>query len=141
MPKWSVASADRAFREGTLQAWIEAYLQEPEWANPGLLRRVRAYSVSWPAPQLIGVDQFRRVAGPGPEFRFPKDPAKWETDIAAILARSFDPDQVPLVLGWIDPDESINLADGNHRVEASKRLGITHLWSLIHQTPLREPGP
>ena len=141
MSDWSTASAERAFLKGSLRVWIEAYLQVPEWANPGLLRRVSADSVSWPSPELIAIDRFQLIAGPGPNFKFPKDPVQWEMDIAAILARPFDPNQLPPILGWIDPDDSINLADGNHRVEAAKRLGITHLWSLIHPSPLREWEP
>jgi hypothetical protein len=139
MADWTVDSANVAYREGRLQAWIEAYLQVPDWANPGLLRRVRTYSVGWPSPELVPVDRFRTIAGPGSEFRFPKDPEEWEAGVQAILSQPVTIEQLPPVIGWIDADGSTNLADGNHRLDAAKRLGIPAIWALIHPTPLRDP--
>jgi hypothetical protein len=135
---WSVTSARLAFAEYRLQDWIEQYLQVPDWANPGLLRRVRAFSVEWPAPELVVLDRFDLIAGPGPDFHFPKDPAVWEREVAAIVARGISVESLPPLIGWAKEDGRLNLADGNHRVAAAERAGIGQLWALVHPTPLSD---
>lgn len=136
--KWSIGAARLAFEEGRLQDWIEEYLQVPEWANQGLLRRVRAFSVEWPAPELVVLDRFDLIAGPGPDFRFPKDAAVWEREVAAIVARGISVESLPPLIGWVKEDGRLNLADGNHRVAAALRVGIKELWTLVHPVPLSE---
>ncbi|OWU65439.1 MAG: hypothetical protein CBB60_004675 [Armatimonadetes bacterium Cent15-Ar3] len=134
--RWSSAAARRAFEEDRLQEWIEEYLQVPKWENLGLLRRVRAYSVEWPAPELVLLDRCDPISGPSPSLMFPKNIQSWERDVLAILERGIDVDLMPPLLVWVKPDCRLNLADGNHRVAAAKRLGITKLWALVHPTPL-----
>ena len=135
---WSSDGARRAFEAGRLQAWIEEYLQVPEWENPGLLRRVRAFSVEWPAPELVALARFELIAGPGPDFRFPKDPAVWEREVAAIVSRGIGVETLPPLIGWVREDGRLNLADGNHRVAAAERVGIAQLWAIVHPTPLSD---
>ena len=135
---WSVTSARLAFAEHRLQDWIEQYLQVPDWANPGLLRRVRKFSVEWPAPELVVLDRFDLIAGPGQDFRFPKDPEVWEREVAAIVARGISVESIPPLIGWVKEDGRLNLADGNHRVAAAERVGIGQLWAVVHPTPLSD---
>lgn len=137
MTRWTLEDARSAHAKGQLQTWIENYLQVPEWSNPGLLRRVREYSVVWPAPELVQIDQFILIAGPSESFMFPKDPDVWEQRIAPMVVLGINPELLPPLIGWVREDGRLNLADGNHRVEAAKRLGIEHLWALIHPTPLK----
>ena len=137
MPPWNLESAQTAYEQGKIQDWIEAYLQVPEWENLGLLRRVREYSTSWLAPQLIELDRLVVVAGPGPAFKFPKDPLEWANEVGVISRDHPAPDDLPPMIAWIDPDSSLNLADGNHRRAALMELGYLEGWVLVHEGPLR----
>ena len=136
---WDCDSARDAFANGNIQTWIEAYLQVPEWENLGLLRRVLAYSSVWSPPRLVEINDLRRIAGPGEEFTFQQDPDRWESEIQTMLSPGIHRDSVPPVIAWIDPDGSINLADGNHRVDALARAGFQDVWAIVHETPLRSP--
>lgn len=135
--EWNLDSCMKAFDERKLQEWIENYLRVPDWKNLGLLRRVEAYSVNWPGPQLYQISDFDRVAGPGAEFKFPQDPDDWAQQVAAIASKMPRPSDLPPVIGWKDPEGTINLADGHHRLAALTQLGYTQVWALVHETPLR----
>ncbi len=135
--EWGLDSCVKAFEERRLRAWIEEFLVVPEWRNEGLLKRVQDFSVYWPAPVLVPLGEFARIAGPGPEFKFPQDPNEWSAKIDEIVQRQPRPEDLPPVIAWRDPDGSINLADGNHRVDALKKMGYTSAWALIHDGPLR----
>ena len=135
--EWDLDSCMKAFDERRLREWIEAYLQVPEWKNAGLLRRVREYSVVWPGPELLSISDFDLVAGPGPEFKFSQDPEQWAMQVGAIASKLPRPSDLPPVIAWKDPDGTLNLADGHHRVAALEQLGFTQVWALVHETPLR----
>ena len=134
---WDLNSCREAYAKRRLREWIEAYLIEPDWENLGLLRRVKQFSVYWPAPVLMPISAMERVTGPGPEFKFPQDPDVWNEAVNAIVTQRPQPDELPPVICWRDPDGVINLADGNHRVEALERLGYEYAWALVHDGPLR----
>jgi hypothetical protein len=134
---WDLTTCQAAYAERRLRAWIEEYLQQPRWINEGLLRRVKEYSVYWPAPVLMPISAMERVAGPSPEFKFPQDPEDWDEKVNNIVAMRPQPDELPPVICWRDPDGVINLADGNHRVDALERLGYEYAWALVHDGPLR----
>lgn len=137
MSAWSLKFAQIAFEQGRIQEWIEAYLQVPEWENLGLLRRVREYSNSWLAPQLFEISRLHRVAGPGDSYRFPKDPATWNQEVNAILSGRPNREEFPPIIAWRELDGVLNVADGNHRLDALTRLGYEEAWVLLHDGPLR----
>ncbi len=135
--KLDLDSCMKAFDEGRLQEWIENYLQRPGWENSEVLRRIRAYSVNWPGPELVPISNFDRVAGKGTEFIFPQDPDEWVQQVQAITSKMPRPSDLLPVIGWKEPEGTINLADGHHRIAALKQLGYTQVWALVHETPLR----
>ena len=135
--EWDLDSCRQAYDERRLRQWIEEYLQVPEWENLGLLRRMREFGVYWSAPVLMPIAGLSRVAGPGPEYKFPQDPIEWERKVNAIAIMRPTPDHLPPVIAWRDPDGSVNLADGNHRVAALEKLGYEYVWALVHNEPLR----
>ncbi len=126
-----------AFERGEDQDWIERYLQVESWQNLGLLRRVRAHSSSWLPPQLIEIARLQRIAGPSESFRFPQVPDEWIRAIQAIVATRPSPDSLPPVIAWQELDGVINLADGNHRVDALTEMGFRSCWVLLRDGPLR----
>ena len=135
--EWGLDSCVNAFEARRLREWIEEYLQAHESNNPGLLQRVRNYSIYWPAPVLVQIADFYRISGPGPEYEFPQDPTEWTAKVDSIANGRPRPEDLPPVIAWRDPDGSINLADGNHRVAALEQLGYKSAWALIHNEPLR----
>ncbi len=134
---WDLISAREAFSRGEIQAWIEQYLQVEAWQNPGLLRRVRLYSTCWSAPQELPIANFFRIAGPGAAYLFPQDPVSWDLAIAPIIGANPAPEDFPPVIAWRELDGVLNLADGNHRLDALSALGHKTCWVLLHEGPLR----
>lgn len=134
---WDLESANVAFRNGVLQEWIESYLQVEDWQNLGLLRRVRAYSSRWLPPQEIGIALLSRIAGPSLEYKFPQDPVEWERAVQVIVDSNPTMESLPPVIAWREFYGEINLADGNHRVDALASMGFTICWVLLHDGPLR----
>ena len=135
--EWDLDSCMKAFDERRLQGWIEDYLRVPGWKNMGLLRRVQAFSVDWPGPELHQISDFDLVAGLGADFRFPQIPEEWAEQVEAIASKRPRPSDMPPVIAWKDSDGTLNLADGHHRVAALKQMGYTQVWALVHETPLR----
>lgn len=135
--EWDIDSCMKAFDERRLQEWIEDYLRVPAWKNVGLLRRVQAYSVDWQGPELHSISDFDTVAGPSAAFRFPQDPEEWAEQVQAIVSKMPRPSDLPPVIAWRDPEGTLNLADGHHRLAALTQLGYTQIWALVHETPLR----
>ncbi len=139
MSEWNLSSAQSAFDRGDGQTWIEDYLQQPEWLNEGLLARVRSYSSSWLAPEQISPDAFFRIAGPGDGFMFPQDLVKWKREVAVIVSSRPSPEDLPPLIAWRELDGILNLADGNHRLDALRELGHNEAWTIVHDGPLRSP--
>lgn len=134
---WNLESARYAFAEGRIQSWIEAYLQELEWENLGLLSRVQKYGKQWLEPQLLPLESLFRVSGPGPEFLWPKDPDRWQESIDRMIMGKPSREEFPPLIAWRELDGVINLADGNHRADALSALGYSEAWVLVHESPLR----
>jgi hypothetical protein len=126
-----------AFERGAGQDWIERYLQVESWQNLRLLRRVRAHSSSWLPPQLIEIARLQRIAGPSESFRFPQDPDEWTRAVQAIAVTRPSLESLPPVIAWRELDGTLNLADGNHRVDALMKMGFRSCWVLLHDGPLR----
>ncbi len=137
MAAWDQSSARHAAAEGRLQEWILAYLEVPEWANPGLARRVRAYATVWEGPILVSLSDRVRIAGPGAGYRFPQDPEAWEAGVSRIVADGLNAERLPPLILWRNEDGGLNVADGNHRMDALARVGITEAWALVSPHPLR----
>ena len=127
METWNVASARAALDLGS---WIVAYLSQPEWRNDGLIRRIRDYASVWEGPTMVQLAPLVRIAGPGPEFRFPPNPATWQTDVEQIVARGVDPETMPPLILWRD-GENLQIADGNHRRDALLDCGFTQAWAIV----------
>lgn len=134
---WNQGSARRAFSEGRIQSWIEAYLQVPDWENLGLLHRVREYGSQWLEPQLLPIEGMFRVSGPGPSYLWPKDAGRWEEAIQRMVAGKPSREDFPPLIAWRELDGVVNLADGNHRADALTALGYSEAWVLLHDGPLR----
>ena len=136
---WTVESARKAHCEGSIQDWVVAYLSIPDWQNLGLIRRIQSHSISWQEPQLMPIESLERTAGPGPHYRFPKDPDEWNREVRVIAESLDEPIELPPIICWLEDDGEINVADGNHRLDALTSLGHTHAWVLLHNGPLRSP--
>ena len=135
--EWNLHSAQEAFSLNRLQDWIEEYLQVAEWEDLGLLKRVQSYSTKWLEPSLLPIATLERIAGPGDLYRFPQDPGKWAEEVSRICDGAPAPDDLPPVIAWREVDGVLNLADGNHRVDALTALGYQKIWVILHDGPLR----
>ena len=134
MATWDLASARAA---GNLHDWIVAYLSVPEWENLGLLRRVRAYATVWEGPRRVALSDLVRIAGPGETFAFPQDPVAWQRSIDAMIQHGVIPEALPPMILW-RIEGGLNVADGNHRLDALRQSGFDEAWAIISPYPLRE---
>ena len=76
------------------------------------------------------IDAFHRLAGPGPAYRYPKNSIEWEAAVQAIVDRGIDIEQMPPVIAR-PVGTTVHLSDGNHRVDAFRRVGLTHIYTLL----------
>lgn len=125
---FDLAGARRAADEGRLYAWLDALLRREPGANRSLAAILRGHRPRLEGPVLLPLDGLTQSAGPGPGFKWPADPERWEADIAALAA--LDPEALPPMVVR-DTAGARHLSDGNHRLDAWRRRGEAHGWAVV----------
>ena len=121
-------------REGLLEEWLQAFLREEGNNIPfadGLLLAPRRYH----APVRMPLSDLTRCCGPEPDMAFQVDRAAFERRVEGLMAtiRAGAWDMPPLIVQR-HPDGKLKLNDGNHRLEALRRLGVEDAWVLMWET-------
>ncbi len=124
----TLTNARQAAAQGELENWIHTYLLTDGDNKPfsdGLKELDRIYH----GPVEFPLGLFRRNTGPEPEMRWKIHPGGFEDRVAQLMAAIQAGNDLPplIVHYWIPEDKALGrfeLNDGNHRLEAFKRLGI-----------------
>lgn len=128
METFDVEGARRAAAEGWLGEWLVASLRRDPGANRNLAAILKGQEPLLEAPMRMPLAELPQMAGPGPDFKWAKDPAEWEAGIAALLP--LEPESLPpLILR--ETAGGRHLSDGNHRLDAWQRRGETHGWVVV----------
>ena len=127
---YDVAAARSAMETGQIHDWVQAYLKEPAWENRRLAAILHGQQPRWEGPVEVEFESLHRVAGPGPSYRYAKDPTEWNRDVHAIASTLKSPLDLPPLI--IRPQPDLNhISDGNHRIDALRSLGQTRAWALL----------
>gem|GEM_PF-876892 len=128
--EYGIAVFREAAAEGKLNELIVRYLREPAWANRNLAAIIDGQRPNWEGPCEVPLEDLDRIAGPESERRFPKDPEVWDRAVGTIAQTLEEPLHLPPLIARMK-EGRLSLADGNHRLEALRRLGYATAWVLI----------
>ena len=127
---WTVPTALAAARTGQVEAWIHRYLAVAPWANPELSAGLRLQPRWWRGPLEVPVDVPQRCIGPEPGLNDGIDIQRWNDHVHRLCASLRDPLAVaPLIVQY--DHGTYMVRDGNHRLEAFRRLGWPRCWIVI----------
>lgn len=130
----TAASALAFGRAGLLKEWLQAFLRN-EGNNvlfaDGLLLAPRRYHT----PVRMPMSGLTRCCGPEPDMAFQVDRAAFERRVEALMEtlRLGEWDMPPLIVQR-HADGRLTLNNGNHRLEALRRLGVEDAWVLVWET-------
>jgi hypothetical protein len=129
--KSSLASAQRAAKEGRLSEWVVDFLASPGSSNAELAASLAMKGTTYLGPLQFALDRLTPMAGPdGDDVIVPVAKEDWESDVEGM--------EHSLEQGWEPPpllvshrDGKYFLEDGNHRCESLLRAGTTHAWTIL----------
>ncbi len=127
---WSTKKAQEYASVGCLEEFIHAYLNAGQWKNTDLSDGLKRAKRRWEGPVLIGLDEIFRTCGPEENMAFRIPVSDWEREIGNIAVGLTDPLELPPII-LQKTHCGLYVRDGNHRVEAAKRLGWLDLWAVI----------
>ena len=129
-PRFTLESAFEAAEQGRLPIWVGEFLASRGSDNATLAAGLAQERHWWLGPVQLPIERLERLAGPETRAPFPIEPEEWEEDV--------DDMQSSLERGWEPPpvlvtqhDGELVLEDGNHRYEALRRAGASHVWAVI----------
>lgn len=125
MESYDLAGARQAAAEGRLLEWTLGKVMREGRANRPLAAILRGQKPILSGPSLISLAPLQRIAGGEPGFKYSVPMAQWEREIAPILATA--PESQPPILARYGR----YVADGNHRADAWRRMGLTHGWAIV----------
>lgn len=125
----TLTSAREHAAQGRLEDWIHAYLLSDGRNEPfsqGLRRAPRQYM----GPLTLPLALLERCCGPEPDMRFQVDARGFEAHVAELMrAVEAGEDMPPLIVNYAAGAFTVN--DGNHRLEAYKRLGRSECAAIV----------
>lgn len=113
---------------GMIEDWVHAYLLS-DGANKPFSDGLRLFERTWHGPVSFPLSQLSRNTGPEEGMRWRIPPEWFEQHVSDLMeAIRAQADLPPLIVHyWIPEGKTegeFELNDGNHRLEAFKRLGI-----------------
>jgi hypothetical protein len=129
--EFTVGGARLAAAAGQVDRWVHAFLTNgTAGTNLPMAAGLRKQQRWWIGPVRIELASLTRICGPEPEMAYRTPVESWEEHVSAIAAAAGDPEALPpLILEY--RGTSLALCDGNHRHEALRRCGETHVWALV----------
>jgi hypothetical protein len=128
--EFNLASAQMASLKGELEAWVQAYLQAGEWANPGLSSGLKLQPRWWRGPHEFPLSALQRACGPEPEMEYRMDAEAWAVRTARLAASFTTLERLPPLIAEYRQGV-LSIRDGNHRLEAIRLKGWPTAWVLI----------
>jgi hypothetical protein len=95
LTRYNLASVRQFAAMGQLETWIHAYLNDGEWANPGLSEGLTLQQRYWLGPLEMALDQLVRTCGPEPEMPHQVALDSWERRVENIAGQLEHPDDLP----------------------------------------------
>lgn len=129
---YSVEAAREASDRDEVAAWVADFLASPGSDNAELGAMLAERPDSWLGPLRLPIDQLCRLAGPAdaPVLEAVEE-HEWRDDVTDLAERIEQGWGPPPVIVTCRGDQLV-VEDGNHRIEALRRAGVTHAWSLVN---------
>ena len=126
-------SAAKGFAaDGRLEEWIHAYLRS-DGRNIPFSDGLKLFPRVWKGPVPVPLCLLKRICGPEDDMPFRVAAAGFEAKVS-FLAREIAAggDLPPLIVHCTA--DGLELNDGNHRLEAYRRLGAEEAWAVFWAT-------
>ena len=130
----TLTSAREAAAQGELEKWIHTYLLT-DGDNKPFSDGLKALDRIYDGPVSFPLSLLKRNTGPEEDMRWKLHPGWFEIHVGQLMdAVRAGVDLPPLIVHyWIpegETDGEFEMNDGNHRLEACKRLGVER-WPVI----------
>ena len=125
----TLSSAQAYARAGKLEQWVHTYLLS-DGHNQAFSDGLKLFDRYFLGPVTMPLSLFRRCCGPEEEMTYRVDGEWFEQhvkDLTHVLQTKED--LPPLIVHYTK--DGFELNDGNHRLEACKRLGITEYPVIV----------
>jgi hypothetical protein len=132
--RFTVDGARTAADDGDLRAWVRDFLASPGSDNPVLGNVLTDQLAWWTGPVRLPLSRLQRLAGPPEDpVLVPVDEDYWDDRVDDMAERisgeGWEP--APVVVSFHDDDGSLEVEDGNHRIESLRRAGREETWSVV----------
>lgn len=129
--EYSTDAARAAAERNELGDWVARFLRSAGSDNPGLAHLLCEELCCWQGPVQLPIDQLPRLAGPpGAPVLRAVDDDEWRDDVDDLARRIKEGFEPPPVIVSRRHGQLV-LEDGNHRVEALRRAGVTQTWAVV----------
>ena len=124
--------------ENRLEEWVHEFLHG-EGKNLGLSGRIKEDKPRCKKPTLMRLDLLQRIVGWESNMPFKlgtDEKIEWfwnQVDQQAKRYSTGDWDMPPLMAANLDDNDFYYVFDGNHRLEALKKLGIDEYWVIVFE--------
>jgi len=130
----STATSAIAFAQsGCLEEWVHLFLCG-EGGNQAFSDGLKLEPRIYHAPRMMSLNQFERCCGPEKSMKWQISASDFRKNVKAIMKKykTGNWDMPPLIINNVNGKHELN--DGNHRLEALRRLGVNEYWVIIWET-------
>ena len=128
--EFDTRSAQRAAREGQIEAWVHRYLTAGTWANPAFSKGLKMEQRWWNGPVEVSIASLARCVGPEAGMEYPVTREYWHGRTREMAETMTDPLAIPPLIVEYRGGE-LNVRDGNTRLGAMEFLGWPKCWVII----------
>ena len=138
----TLTNAKECAAHGMIEDWVHAYLLS-DGDNKPFSDGLREFERTWHGPVSFPLSLLTRNTGPEPEMHWKIHPGWFEIHVGQLIdAAKAGADLPPLIAHYWIPegktDGEFEMNDGNHRLEAFKRLGIERYHVIFWCTEKHE---
>ena len=119
-------------RAGRIEEWVHLYLPV-DGRNQPMADGLRLAPRKWRGPVRFPLSRLTRICGPEEDMKWRTHPVQFEEHVSSLVREiEKGADLPPLIVHCTS--EGLELNDGNHRLEAFRRLGIGEYAVLFWAT-------
>ena len=119
-------------RAGRIEDWVHLYLRS-DGRNVPFSDGLRLAERVWRGPVKIPLSMLTRICGPEEGMKWRTHPVQFEEHVAALMKETASGGDIPPLIVHCCR-EGLELNDGNHRLEAYRRLGMEEGWVIFWAT-------
>ncbi|MBQ3598382.1 MAG: ParB-like nuclease domain-containing protein [Clostridia bacterium] len=131
--KCSLSCAQEFSKQGKLEEWVHAYLLS-DGRNKDFSDGLKLFDRYFIGPLKMSLSLFTRCCGPEENMKWRINEEWFEkhvSDLMEVIKR--EKDMPPLIVHFLveNGKDCFELNDGNHRLEAYRRLGIEEYYVIV----------